>query len=251
MSAHGKLLLALFVLLLIPLISRAADPVAEKDVMVPMRDGIKLATDIVRPGGDGKYPVILSRTPYKKNGAQLGWIAKMGYAYVDQDVRGRYGSGGEFSAFQNEGDDGFDTIEWIAKQPWCDGNVGMAGGSYLGLTQVAAAAARPPHLRCILPGVPPADFDHYSGFDGGAIRYELVNGWLVGMAFSSQRVLNHETPKEELSRWQKDKDFKTWCWHLPVADPGPLAVGGPSYVASWTRLVEAWEKPGAWKGSSA
>ena len=238
-------------LLLTPIALRAADVVTEQDVMVPMRDGVKLATDIVRPSAEGKYPAVLTRTPYRKNVGPLSFIAKMGFVLVDQDVRGRFNSEGEFSAFQNEGSDGYDTIEWIARQPWCDGNVAMAGGSYLGLTQVAAAAERPPHLRCILPAVPPADFDDYSGFCGGATRYELVNGWLVGMAFSSQRVQQKQVGADEVARWRKDADFKSWCWHLPLNDPGPLALGGPSYVQSWTQLCGSWEQPGTFKRSSA
>jgi hypothetical protein len=251
-SVLQKLRLVLvFACLSLPRVSRAADPIVEENVMVPMRDGVKLATDIVRPSDKGKHPALLSRTPYKKSVKDVRWVAKLGYVYVVQDVRGRYGSEGEFSAFQSEADDGFDTIEWMARQPWCDGNVGMAGGSYLGLTQVAAATARPPHLRCIMPAVPPADFDNYSGFCGGALRFELIDGWLVGQAFSSQRVLRKEASGEELRRWWKDRDFNVWSRHLPLNDPGPLALGGPAYVASWQGTLQSWEKPAAWKRISA
>jgi hypothetical protein len=229
----------------------AEEPIVEENVMVPMRDGVKLATDIARPPGDGKFPAVLSRTPYKKRVKDSAWATKLGFVLIVQDVRGRYGSEGEFSAFQSESNDGYDTIEWIARQPWCDGNIGMAGGSYLGLTQVAAAMARPPHLRCIIPAVPPADFDHYSGFFGGATRLEMTNAWLLGEAASSQRMLHKQVPADELHQWEKQRDFKTWCWHLPLGDPGPLSLGGPGYVSSWTRVMKSWEHPDAWKDVSA
>lgn len=109
--------------------------VVERNVMVPMRDGVKLATDIARPVRDVRFPVILSRTPYgKKLGGGAGMV-RGGVAVAVQDVRGRYASEGEFYPFIHDPNDGYDTIEWLAKQPWCNGDVFMAGGSYVGFTQ--------------------------------------------------------------------------------------------------------------------
>jgi len=221
------------------------------NVMAPMRDGVKLATDIARPKQPGKYPVVLSRTPYgKRIGGGWGFI-KAGYAVAVQDVRGRYASEGEFYPFIHDLDDAYDTIEWLAKQPWCDGNVGMQGGSYVGFTQLAAALTRPPHLRCIMPTVPPADFDRRTLFYGGALRMELAQGWLLGQSWRSQRVLRKEVSAKELERWQPHRSFRKWCWHVPLRDPGPIAIGGPGYAKCWRDILGNWERPGAWKRISA
>ena len=221
-------------------------------VMVPMRDGVRLATDVARPkADDAKFPVLLMRTPYRKNlGGAFGAVPS-GYAFVCQDVRGRYDSEGEHRPFFDDANDAFDTIAWIAQQPWCDGNVGMTGGSYVGFTQLAAAMAKPPALRCILPDVPPSDFENRLVFYGGTLRQELVQGWLIGQAWSSQRVLRGQAPTEELKLWQPHRNFQEWCWHLPLTDPGPLTVGGASYVSYWADSVKNWEKPIFWRPISA
>ncbi len=224
--------------------------VVETDVMVPMRDGVKLATDIARPKGEGKFPVILMRTPYRKGLGGAHAAVADGLAFASQDVRGRYNSEGDHRPFFDDPADAFDTIAWLAKQPWCDGNVGMMGGSYVGFTQLAAAMAKPPALRCILPSVPPSDFENGVVFYGGALRQELVQGWLIGQAWSSQRVQRKQAPPEELAKWQPHRNFMQWCWHLPLAEPGPITVGGPGYVNYWLDGVRNWEKPGLWRDIS-
>lgn len=124
-----------------------------------MRDGVKLSTDVVLPSKVGKYPAILVRTPYGKELALGGAneFVKHGYAYVVQDVRGTGASGGKWDPFMNEEKDGYDTIEWVSKQPWCNGKVGMIGASYSGYTQWAAAVMEPPALKCMIPEVSPPD----------------------------------------------------------------------------------------------
>jgi putative CocE/NonD family hydrolase len=133
----------------------------EFNVMVPMRDGIKLAADVSRPDAEGKFPVILARTPYGKFSRaafeQAEYFAQRGYVYVNQDVRGRYDSEGEFEVLVNEGRDGHDTIEWLARQSWADGNVGTYGGSYLAWDQWLAAEEQPPHLRAMVVQSTPPD----------------------------------------------------------------------------------------------
>ena len=107
----------------------------EKGVKIKMRDGAELVAEIVRPADDGKYPAILERTPYgRENFSKLGgeWWARRGYVHIVQDARGRNESGGEWTPLVHERKDGYDTIDWIAKQPWSDGKVGMIGGSYGG-----------------------------------------------------------------------------------------------------------------------
>ncbi|HEX7474975.1 MAG TPA: CocE/NonD family hydrolase [Dehalococcoidales bacterium] len=131
----------------------------EINVPMKMRDGIVLYADIYRPEKPGKYPAILTRLPYNKSIAfptGSGYMnpqrfTRAGYAVVIQDVRGTGSSEGEAYFWHQENEDGYDSVEWLAEQPWCDGNVGMYGFSYYGYTQLAAAVAQPPHLKAICP----------------------------------------------------------------------------------------------------
>src|SRR4029434_5205772 len=121
------------------------------------RDGVTLYADIYRPKADGKFPVILMRTPYDKSaGGAVGpayQVVTHVYVVVVQDVRGRYTSEGEWYPFKNEPNDGFDTVEWVAGLPYSNGKVGMFGGSYVGATQMLTAIVHPPHLAGICPVV--------------------------------------------------------------------------------------------------
>lgn len=143
------------------------EPAALKEVQIDfdrrvrMRDGVELSADIYRPDDGGRYPAVLLRTPYVKNGEpqlRIGrYFAARGYALVYVDVRGRGNSDGAFVPYRNDGRDGYDAIEWCAAQPWADGNVGTMGGSYLGRIQWLAALERPPHLRAMSVSVCPSD----------------------------------------------------------------------------------------------
>ncbi|MDP3716588.1 MAG: CocE/NonD family hydrolase [Acidobacteriota bacterium] len=130
----------------------------EVDVAVPMRDGVVLRADVLRPPAQGRFPTLVYRTPYGKHAAlddetTFSRAVERGYAVVVQDVRGRYRSDGEFRPYENEGRDGFDTIEWAARQPWSDGNVGTFGLSYPGAVQWLAAVEAPPHLKAMVPAM--------------------------------------------------------------------------------------------------
>ncbi|MBO0720817.1 MAG: CocE/NonD family hydrolase, partial [Blastocatellia bacterium] len=132
----------------------------EKGVRIKMRDGVELVADIVRPAGDGKYPAILERTPYgREQFSKLAgeWWARRGYVHIVEDARGRNESDGEWTPFIHERKDGYDTIDWIARQSWSDGKVGMIGASYGGWVQWAAAVEAHPALKCIVPQVSPPD----------------------------------------------------------------------------------------------
>jgi len=135
------------------------DVIEERNVMVPMRDKVKLATDIFKPKGVEKSPVILIRTPYKKEMGELDarYYARRGYTCAIQDCRGRFSSEGIWEPFVNEPQDGHDTVEWLAMQPWSNGKVGMIGGSYVGWVQWWAAREKPAHLVTIIPNVAPPD----------------------------------------------------------------------------------------------
>ena len=132
--------------------------VIEKDVAVPMRDGVILRADIYRPASGDSFPVLLYRTPYGKDDAAVSYGTHLravarGYAVVLQDVRGRYASDGQFEPYRNEGRDGYDSIEWAAAQPWSNGDVGTFGLSYPGAVQWLAAIESPPHLKAMVPAM--------------------------------------------------------------------------------------------------
>jgi len=136
----------------------AADLIREADVAAPMRDGVLLRGDVFRPAGPGRFPALILRTPYGRTGDpdELRFARRAvgrGYAVVLQDVRGRHGSEGAFTPHAHEGRDGFDSIEWLAAQPWCDGRVGSFGLSYAGSVQWFAALENPPHLLAMAPAM--------------------------------------------------------------------------------------------------
>jgi predicted acyl esterase len=132
--------------------------IRERDVPVPMRDGVVLRADVWRPAVAGRYPTLVYRTPYGKHQATAAFATatkavNRGYAVVMQDVRGRYASDGEFLPYQQEGRDGYDTIEWAAKQSWSNGAVGTFGLSYPGAVQWLAALENPPSLKAMVPAM--------------------------------------------------------------------------------------------------
>ncbi|MBO8155091.1 MAG: CocE/NonD family hydrolase [Bacillaceae bacterium] len=133
----------------------------QRDVRIPMKDGITLSADLYLPDDEGSYPAIVVRTPYLKQTDVIfqngNYFAKNGYAVVYVDVRGRGDSEGTFDAYFQEADEGYDTIEWVAKQSWCTGDVGTMGGSYLGRIQWLTALKKPPSLRTMIAAVTPSD----------------------------------------------------------------------------------------------
>jgi len=130
----------------------------EFNLPVLMRDGVVLRADVMKPETGGPFPTLVYRTPYGKTEAETSHTTfrhavERGYAVVIEDVRGRYSSDGEFNAYFNEGQDGYDTIEWAAKQRWSNGAVGTFGLSYPGAVQWLAAVEHPPHLRAMVPAM--------------------------------------------------------------------------------------------------
>lgn len=167
--------------------AHAADQYAvtyEHNVVVTMRDGVKLRADIYRPTADGKFPTLLQRTPYNKdNGIDFGIkAASRGYVVIFQDVRGRYASDGDWYVFKNESNDGYDSVEWAATLPYSDGRVGMFGGSYVGATQMLAAIAHPPHLAGICPIVTASNYHENWTYQGGAFAQWFDEDWTSGLA---------------------------------------------------------------------
>lgn len=149
----------------------------EPNVMVPLRDGVCVATDLYFPARDGvkvegQFPVIMTRTPYDKtnHGATGRFYAERGYVFAGQDVRGRHMSEGEFYAFAHEGPDGYDAVEWLAAQPWCNGRVGTMGASYEAAVQSALASLNPPHLAAMIITFGPSSYYHHSMRQNGALE---------------------------------------------------------------------------------
>jgi uncharacterized protein len=179
----------------------------EHDVKVVMRDGVVLRADIYRPSADGKFPVLLQRTPYDKRNFGFGLMgAQRGYVVIIQDVRGRYASEGEFYTFKNEMSDGYDTIEWAAALPYSNGKVGMFGGSYVGATQMLAAIMHPPHLAGICPVVTSSNYHASWTYQGGAFEQWFNESWSSGLA------------QDTLNRKVKDTTNATeGMWELPLA----------------------------------
>ena len=159
-----------------------AGVVIERGVMIPLRDGVRLSADIFRPDAPGRFPTLVARSPYGLNLPDVPPLARAGYAVVQQDTRGRFGSEGEWYPMLVEGPDGYDTVEWAAAQPWSDGRVGTIGGSYGGFAQWSTAVLQPPHLVAMAPHY--AENDHYRRIyaDGGALRLSTVAGWAASVS---------------------------------------------------------------------
>jgi putative CocE/NonD family hydrolase len=163
--------------------------VPQTDVMVPMRDQVSLATDIYLPARNGmalpgKWPTILTRTPYGKSGSRttIGeYFAAHGYAVVLQDTRGRYGSQGVWHMLTDDGRDGVDTCAWIGKQPWSDGKIGTIGTSYVGGTQHALALERLPELCTVIPVDAMSNLGYAGMRNGGAFELRFWN-WIFSIA---------------------------------------------------------------------
>ena len=155
-----------------------------KNVMIPMRDGVRLAMDIYRPAlngrpAPGKFPVILERTPYNKDGiaAWARYFVPRGYTAIGQDVRGRYASEGNWRPHRDDNNDGYDTAKWIGEQPWCDGKIGTVGTSYPGGTQHALAISNPPYLQAMIPVDAMSDYGRYGIRHNGAFELRWLN-WI-------------------------------------------------------------------------
>lgn len=180
-------LFSVITLILLASSTQAADRYAvtvERNVPVTLRDGVTLRADIYRPDAQEKFPVLLQRTPYDKNfGVGFGLkAAAQGYVAIFQDVRGRYTSEGEWHPYRNESNDGYDTVEWAAALPYCDGRVGMFGLSYNGGTQLLAAIAHPPHLAGIVPYVAGSNYHYSLHYQGGAFSQWLNESWTSHLA---------------------------------------------------------------------
>ncbi|MEO1740194.1 MAG: CocE/NonD family hydrolase [Cyanobacteria bacterium J06629_9] len=203
------------------------------------RDGVRLDADIYRPDAAGPFPVLLMRQPYGRAIASTvvyahpNWYAAHGYIVVIQDVRGRGSSEGEFRLFVHEVADGYDTVEWAAQLPGSDGQVGMYGFSYQGMTQLYAAQAQPPALKSLAPAMVGYDLYRDWAYENGALRLQAGLGWAIqlaaetarrkgsGEAFAALRAASRNLPlngpvtadPDVLRRYAPDSFWHDWLAH--------------------------------------
>ncbi len=228
----------------------------ERDVMVAMRDGVRLATDIYRParGGSplpGHFPVIIERTPYDKGSPRFVVPARLfaehGYVVLIQDVRGRGGSEGEWYAFAREAPDGYDTIEWAAAQPWSTGKVGTMGTSYMAATQSAAATLNPPHLAAMFVTEGPSNYYHCSMRHNGALEQRFLI-YAFHMAVTSPEA--RANPALRMALIEARANLGHWLKRLPLKRGATPLRLLPSYeqwaIDLQTRTIydEYWKQRG-------
>ena len=213
--------------------------ITELDVAIPMRDGVITRGNVFRPDAPGEFPAILTRTPYNKGtGCDLRFV-RAGYVVVHQDVRGRYASEGDFQSFQTphsqEAEDGYDSVEWLAAQAYCNGRVGMMGSSYPGWLGWEAASAQPPHLvamsSCTIP-LEITDLD----FPGAFRPARRMHWWMISIGADLRRRAGWPPPhdsSEAREVWNRPAG-DMWLSFLPwrdLADVLPPPLG--EQVREW------------------
>src|SRR5208283_3301602 len=173
---------------------------------------------------EGKFPVLLTRTPYdKRSEIDFGPLAAArGYVVVAQDVCGRFTSEGEWYTFKYESLDGYDTVEWAAALPYSNGKVAMYSGSYVGATQMLAAIASPPHLAAIFPQITASNYHEGWTYQGGAFALWFSQSWTSGLAINTLD-----------RRVGGDSKASRWDMNLPLADYPVLSVGTSAGVAKY------------------
>lgn len=196
----------------------------DNNVKIRTRDGVDLSTDLYFPDAPGKFPTVLMRTPYNNSGADAyktgRWYAERGYVYATQDVRGKYDSDGKFVLYANEANDGLDTMDWIAAQPWSNGKIGTLGGSYVGYTQIAPAVHNPKNLVAIAASVTTGNiFNDWTYMDG-----PLLLSFGIGWADSDMNGHGMQ--------YSMGTDWKTVYRHLPLITMDQAASqNNPGYRA--------------------
>ena len=237
--------LALLCILCVSIINTKVDTLQEsygvsvsKSVMVPMRDGTLLATDIYFPARDGaiakgQFPALMERTPYGKNGGRFetvgSYFASRGYVVVVQDIRGRFESEGEFYIYVNDGPDGYDATEWIAAQSWSDGQVGAIGGSYSAGTLHSLAALTPPALKAYFVREGTANYYQDGAGQGGGFKLTHNIGYALSLAATGQFALENSVVARHFGEAQKN--FNDWL-RLPARSLIPTLQADPE-IAEW------------------
>lgn len=215
----------------------------EKNIRVAMRDGVELATDVYRPAGDARHPVVLMRLPYNKEQPALLFlagdilrVAQAGYAVVVQDCRGTWQSEGSFSPYFQEAEDGADTIAWAAAQAWSNGAVGTMGASYYGATQWLAAGEAPAALKAMAPFITTDQYYEKWTYQGGAFQLGFILQWAsatFAVGEAARRLGRGEATPALLGEAIAAADgVAERYWHVPLNALPELAELAP-YVADW------------------
>ncbi|MBF6330984.1 CocE/NonD family hydrolase [Nocardia transvalensis] len=211
----------------------------QEDVPATMRDGVVLKADVYRPQTADPVPVVLMRTQYGKSSAQIqpyryqspDWFASHCYLVVVQDIRGQGKSGGTFTEFGNDLNDGYDSVEWAAALPGSNGKVGMYGSSYVGATQWLAAVGAPPHLTTIVPANTSADYYDGWTYEGGAFRLGFVEPWAMDTIARTAALNRGDTATAK--QLEADAEEHTrWLAYRPYQQFPPMHPGDPA-VAPW------------------
>ncbi len=219
----------------------------EPDLQCPAPDGTLLATDVYRPAEGGRHPAVLQRTPYDKRQYPLTWplldprkLAAAGYVVAIQDVRGRFGSGGDFRPYLDEAADGAAAIDWLSRQPFCDGTVGMYGMSYMAGVQWLAAAEQPPALRALASAQAPFNFsaDHFRR--GGVLALGLLFTWLLAV-IGPNRVIRRGPPDTLAQRFTALVDDIDRLHELAVDPIATLERHDPELAAWFGAVVQGEE----------
>jgi hypothetical protein len=196
-------------------------PVVTKDLRIPMPDGVELLANRYRPAGDDPLPVVLVRTPYGRRGPLASLfgpvLARRGLQVVAQSVRGTFGSGGDFWPFQQEKEDGLATVAWLRAQPWCDGRIAMAGGSYLGHTQWAIGPYLDPPLEAMCLGITGSEFVS-SFYPGGVLGLDNMLSWSALIGRQEERFAMVPNPRQQ-------RRTRAAMAHLPVGSADIAAIG--------------------------
>ena len=227
--------------------------VVEKNVMVPMRDGVRLATDLYVPARDGvrlegRFPAIMERTPYNKDGAGKSWAfyyASRGYVAIAQDTRGRYNSEGIWHMMTDDVTDGYDTAAWIVKQPWSDGGFATLGTSYPGGTQHALALSNPPGLKAMVPVDAVSNAGYFGMRNGGAFELRFMNWIFTIGAPAGSRAARDPATRAVLE--EAAKNVRQYLQNLPVRrDLTPIRLA-PEYEEWLVWAMSHGENDAYWK----
>lgn len=218
------------------------------DVMVPMQDGVRLATDVWLPARNGAilpgpWPVVLERTPYNKtrgpgNTPDGAFWASRGYVFVAQDCRGRWKSEGDFISYPSEGDDGVDTMAWIMTQPWCNGRVAVTGSSYYASTAQAILCRNPPGLAAAVIRVGAGDYHEDGAWYGGAFLMTHNINYALGLAALGQEAVADPRVAAAFNKALEPAEAFALMRRSPLPPGGSVMALAPSYD-SW---YQEWQQ---------
>lgn len=231
--------------------------VIEKNVEIQLRDGVRTYADVYRPDVSEPLPAVLTRTTYNKEPIPGGSpimppplsLAQEGYVVVVADSRGRWSSEGTFETFVDEQNDGYDTIEWVASQSWCDGNTAIYGASYVGATTMLAAKSRPPSLRCAIPIITPHDYFDAWVYQGGAFQLGFNTWWGQSLAQAHLARAGHGVSDEHTQELMEAASAGIEPYQTrPLTDMPGLAA--PNVLPSWKNWIEHDRRDDHWKSLS-